>query len=84
MTTLTADEGIRGFQLCFHTVTSALLHLPDQLSHVPLDGLTRSRVGGGDRTTAPRLSRLPSGRGVPQVDPRRPLAATGLYAASED
>jgi len=78
MATLTADRGIRGFQMCFHTVTSALLHIPDQLSHVPIDGLKRSRVGGGDRTTSPRISRLPSGRGIYQVDPRRPFAATCL------
>ena len=78
MATLTADRGIRGFQMCFHTVTSALLHIPDQLSHVPIDGLKRSRVGGGYRTTSPRISRLPSGRGVHQVDPRLPFAATCL------
>ena len=78
MATLTADRGIGGFQMCFYTITSALLHIPDQLSHVPIDGLKRSRVGGGYRTTSPRISRLPSGRGIYQVDPRRPFAATCL------
>jgi hypothetical protein len=75
MATLTADRGVGGFQMCFHTVTSALLHIPDQLSHVPIDGLKRSRVGGGYRTTSPRLSRLPSGHGVDQVRPCHPVAA---------
>ena len=84
MATLTAERGLRGVQMCCHTMTSALLPIPAPLSHVPIHGLKRSRVGGGYRTTSPRIARLPSGRGIYQVDPRRPFAAPCLSAASED
>jgi hypothetical protein len=73
MATLTADRGLRGFQMCCHTVTSALLHIPDQLSHVPIDGLKRNCVGGGYRSTCTCYCTLLSGHGVYQVCPCHPF-----------
>ena len=73
MATLTPFGRIRGFRSCFQPPTSALLPLVPRVSHVPIDRLTRDRVGGGYPSTSPRISRLPSGRRVYQVRLRPPL-----------
>ena len=81
--TLTADTDRGGLQAGFPHPSLALLHLPCRLSHVPIDGLHGIVSVVVTGPTSPRVSRLPSGRGVEQVHPRPPMAAHAREAASE-
>ena len=83
MATLTADTDLGGFEAGFPSPSLALLPSPCRLSHVPSDGLHGIVSGVVIGPTSPRLSRLPSGRGVPQVPPRHPVAAPEPEAAAE-